>query len=493
MTHTLHDLAKELPSVEAAAAEGHKLFHLVVLALFERGAPMTLSELVERLAPVVDPASGDLAMSIQKAWHGLHPVLRGRDGRFTLDHDERELKMALVGMDLWRPSRAGPAAQEPPQVRERADTDPLTAEELEAAFAGNTAWRSAAREIASVLDANGRPMTLAEVDAHLQKLVGSPCRSHLPPASGHSIAKLILQSEDEFLRLDHESEALPAMRRAVRKAAHTVLETRTRAARTAEEMRAHQIASETREREAVARLATLSRALLRVFPGPEVQAATLIDTQDRTIRTFVGDVSELPDALRRYQVLVGIGLRDALAALQLDPTRWQLVELDPPRKTRKLNKSGRTLKITTPMLISSSVGISRAIGDPKQTAAWLAAGDHGKVTRRLESDAKHLYAYWRYGALHGSVRLLWGFLDEALAVDWRMPGEPSLYSVLAQARKENRAVDLVLGRSAPGWSDPWSRARRVRVVDHGPWEVTVNDGTESLHIPSCEVQAVRLA
>ncbi len=205
------------------------------------------------------------------------------------------------------------------------------------------------------------------------------------------------------------------------------------------------------------------------------------------------NVTELPEVLRRYDVLVGIGLRDALAALQLDPTGWQLVELDPPRKTRKLNKAGRTLKITTEMLIGSSVGISHAIGDPEKTAAWLAAGDYGKVTRRLESDAKHLYAYWRYGVLHGHVRLRWGFLDEALPVDWRLPGEPGLYEILAQARKENRAVDLVLGSSAPGWGDPWSRARRLRVVDHGPWEVTVNDGRQSFYVPSGEVQAVRLA
>lgn len=56
-------------------------------------------------------------------------------------------------------------------------------------------------------------------------------------------------------------------------------------------------------------------------------------------------------------------------------------------------------------------------------------GNRPKLERRLESDLKSLAAYYRYGILHGGVRLRWGFLDEMVPVDWSQPGDACAYGI----------------------------------------------------------------
>ena len=125
-------------------------------------------------------------------------------------------------------------------------------------------------------------------------------------------------------------------------------------------------------------------------------------------------------------------------------------------------------------------------------AEHLGRGDHAKLAHRIESDAKALHAFYQYGAFHGCVRLRWGFLDEVLGVDWTLPGEPLLYEILKCAVEEGAEVDLVVG-AAPGWSDPWARARRARIVSVEPWTVTVSLLDEVCRIDQRDIQAVRPA
>jgi hypothetical protein len=190
--------------------------------------------------------------------------------------------------------------------------------------------------------------------------------------------------------------------------------------------------------------------------------------------------------------LAGLYLRETLHGLRLDPDRWRLVDLKPPQKSRRINRSGRMLNITPELLISSTTGISRPLGDPAKVAQYLAEGASGKLTRRLESDVKALYAFYHYGVLHNCVRLRWGFLDEMCPVDWTLPGEPHLHEVLRRAKEACTPVDLIIG-SAPGWADPWSRARRGFVVEVEPWQVTVRLDGEVWRFDRRDIQAVRVA
>lgn len=59
---------------------------------------------------------------------------------------------------------------------------------------------------------------------------------------------------------------------------------------------------------------------------------------------------------------------------------------------------------------------------------------------------------------------------------WRHPDEPSLHGIVAEAYDEGRAVEVIVG-SAPGWAEPWSRAKRCRVVQEEQWkDVLVDEG-----------------
>ncbi len=109
----------------------------------------------------------------------------------------------------------------------------------------------------------------------------------------------------------------------------------------------------------------------------------------RSIRVFIGDaIAAVPDALSGFDLLVGLHIRKTLHVLRLDPDRWRLVDLRPPQKSRRLNRRGRTLKITPELLIWGTTGIARPLGDPENVARYLARGEAGKLARRLESDVK---------------------------------------------------------------------------------------------------------
>ena len=99
---------------------------------------------------------------------------------------------------------------------------------------------------------------------------------------------------------------------------------------------------------------------------------------------------------------------------------------------------------------------------------------------------------YNYGVLHGHVRLRWGFLDEGLPVDWALPGDMHLYGVLDACRAAGRRVDLVWG-SAPGWADPWSRARRREVIAVDGGCVVVESEGQQWSLSRDEIQAVRPA
>ena len=158
----------------------------------------------------------------------------------------------------------------------------------------------------------------------------------------------------------------------------------------------------------------------------------------------------------------------------------------------KINKRGRTLRITATLLVQGSCGISRPFGEEKKLAEYLAQGELTKLRRRLESDVKSLYALYEYGRLHGTVRLRWGFLDEHIPAPWVHPDEPTLHDLKRSAFQAQAPLEVVTG-SAPGWSEPWSRARLAYVRQgEKKWQTWLVD-PDGHPIFEEEVQRARLA
>ncbi len=227
----------------------------------------------------------------------------------------------------------------------------------------------------------------------------------------------------------------------------------------------------------------------------QIEAATVLDLASRTFTYFgPGEIGRLVQHLAGYQVLVGLHVRDLAIALGLDPEARTLVDLKPPQRSVVVNKQGKKLKITPELLVSGTTGIGSPLADPAKVAEYLATGDDRKLARRLESDAKALFAFYRYGVLHGFVRLRWGFLDELYAVEWALPGDAQLRELEDAARANGTPVDLVTG-NAPGWGDPWSRAVRVHVPDPpAPWPYLVTEGAGGpSYLDRRDIQAVRPA
>jgi hypothetical protein len=259
-------------------------------------------------------------------------------------------------------------------------------------------------------------------------------------------------------------------------------------------MRARSEAVKRERAEHGAALARMSRVLLVAFPTKTPRVVSLLDVGAHTITTFVDE--ELVEARARladYDMWCGVDVRATARELGVEPGDRRLGELGPPQKTRKLNRRGRTLKITTALLIQGSCAISRPLGDPKTLAGYLRRGELTKLRRRLEADAKALHALYEYGRLHGAVRLRWGFLDERLAAPWVHGDEARLDHLEETALAMDVPLEVVVG-TAPGWEAPWARARLVR-VEQDPrtrWQrwLVGEDGAAIHHE---DVQRARLA
>ena len=355
------------------------------------------------------------------------------------------------------------------------DDVPLSEDEVRWAFGQHSLSSvSGLRQAAAVLDARREPMAVEDLESYLSKL--TPHRSRLSTDPGHwrsPTCGLTPKGGYRSNRRPPKSRPCRAVRDLrvrgkwkKRSGSDSIAPVKSAKAELAVEQ-------EQARREA----AQLRRAVLRVVPDHgSPAAAALLDVGARAIKTFVGDeLAQLPAAIEAFDLVASLRVREALYSAGIaDPDRFRLVDLQSPQKTRRLNRQGRCLTITPELLITSSTGISRPLGEPAKVAAYLAEGQEGKLRRRIESDVKSLFAFYNYGVLHGHVRLRWGFLDERLPVDWALPGDMHLHDVLNACRAAGRRVDLVWG-SAPGWVDPWSRARSARVsrsVD--AWQFTAS-------------------
>lgn len=235
------------------------------------------------------------------------------------------------------------------------------------------------------------------------------------------------------------------------------------------------------------------RAIIHGFyVDKQLVAVTLLDMDQRSIETSHSEsVLLVANQLSQYSVLIGLNPRRLLNQLGInDVLPWRLIDLAHHPKSKQINKSGRKLAITTEMLITSSTGISRPLGDSVKMHDYYLKGKQGALTKRLESDAKSLFAFYSYGSLHNGIRLRWGFLSEGYSTEWGVPGEPSLYTFVKQKMTTGEPFEFVRG-TAPGWSEPWSRGKIgvVKAINYRDVELQIDE--ERVVIPREEFQAVR--
>ena len=464
-------------------------FRLLIVVLLERGEPVTLREAAARFEEAgVAPVARALA-SLKRCKPARPPIYRDGD-RYALDPHDAEVDRWVIRLDLRPPQAPSPPVDRPaPEPLPSVDA-PLTAAHLDEAWRDGvpSSW-SAQRVVLCVLDAHGRAMDPEDVVS----FVPAGSRWHLVSAKAGNYwrrGSAIRERQDGRWELDPNHDAL----RSARQAVIDRIENRRGWAQPDPAAVAAVREQFEREREARAQqLGRMRRVVVHAFPAGKPEAIVLVDVAEREIETFIGDeIARAVEKLAAYDVIAAIDVRKLLRTLRFEPGERRLGELGPPQKTKTINRRGRTLTITTGLLIQGSCGISRPLGDAKKLREHLAGGQLTKLRRRLEADAKSLYAIYQYGLLHGTVRLRWGFLDERLPAPWAHRDEVVLYKLKSQAYRRGVPLEIVVG-TAPGWADPWSRLQLAYVQREpgGWWTWLVDDEGREIH--EDEIQLARLA
>ncbi len=373
---------------------------------------------------------------------------------------------------------------------------PLTSFEVDEAFRGQSlsSW-SFQRLAIAVLDTYGGSRSGAEVVALIKLITGWKVLEE--ERAAYWRAGAIVVHPNGLWSLAPEHPAIPAARRAVRDQIAKVRRWKAMGPDPAV-VAAYQKRAREREAAHAAELARLRRVLVHAFPADAPAAASIIDLATREMVTWTAATADEREELRAhlrgrladYDFIAALGVRPLLRALEFDPGDRRLADLGPPQKTMTLNRRGRVLKITNELLVQGSCGISRPFGEPERMRTYILNGQIARLTKRIEADAKSLFALYQYGKLHGAYRLRWGFLDEMLRVSWVDWDEPRFHQFIASALEKGCAVEVVAG-SAPGWEEPWKRAVRCEIQAGGhAWDHVVVD-EDGFVVAGDDVQMVR--
>jgi hypothetical protein len=477
---------------DARTSPDANYYGLFLVALLERGGPLTLEEAALRFDEAgVAPASEALA-SLKRCKPARPPIYRDGD-HYSLDPHDDETDLWAFRLGL-RPARAVPFhVMRPDSGPPRTLDQSLTVPELDEAWRDGipNTW-SAQRIAVAVLDAHDTTMAAADVLAFVRARSEWSLLKADSAQYWRSGAAVRVRGDGRW-ELDRAHDAVRSARAAVRERI-TIVRRWADMRPDLAAIKANQQRVE-RERQAHGQeLARMRRVLIHAFPAARPEAVVLVDVAERTIATFVGE-EEIAQAARQlavYEIIGAIGVRPLLRAMSVDPGERRLAELGPPQRTRQINRRGRTLTITSRLLAQGSCGISRPFGDDRTVREYLQRGERTKLRRRLEADAKSLYALYQYGRLHGAVRLRWGFLDEMLPAPWVHRDEPTLHHLPKEAYARGLPVDVVVG-SAPGRADPWSRVKRAfPATDAWGWPSRLVD-EQGYEIPRADVQVARLS
>ncbi|MFN7131301.1 MAG: hypothetical protein ACK4N5_04420, partial [Myxococcales bacterium] len=378
-----------------------------------------------------------------------------------------------------------PAPVPGPEVR-------LTPGELDEAFKNSNLYSWSAMRLAlAVLDAHGGPLEPSAAVATLTSRTKWHVLRERSESFGRRPSAVAVCADGRWDIAADAGEAVLKMRTAVRA---RVADARVRGVLRPDPEEQKRLFEERAQQRAAhgAKLARLSRALLVGFPAKQPRAVALLDVAAHELSTYVGgELASLAARLEQYEIIGAVEVRSLLRALGIDPGQRRLAELGPAQKTITIDDAGRTLKLTTGMLVEGSCGISKPFGEERRLAEYLEAGELTKLRRRLEADVKSLYALYEYGRLHGVVRLRWGYLDERILAPWVHRDEPTLYRLMQTARELEVPLEVVVG-SAPGWEEPWARARLAFVQgDETAWRTWLVD-EDGEPIEEADVQRARL-
>jgi hypothetical protein len=264
---------------EAKSSPDANYYSLLIVALLERGAPMTLEDAAARFAGAGVTSSADEALAaLKRCKPARAPIYRDGDS-YALDPHDDEVDFWLFRLGL-RPPRSAPLRAVPNLSAPLPSADqPLTIAALDEAWGEGvpSAW-SAQRVAVAVLDAHQSPMSGADVMAFVS------ARSRWCPLRPESAqfwrSGPIVVRQDGVWELDWTHDVVRSTREAVR--------ARVSDMRRWASIRPDPAAIEAhlqrieRERQAHAReLAAMRRVLVHAFRASRPRALALVDVAAR--------------------------------------------------------------------------------------------------------------------------------------------------------------------------------------------------------------------
>lgn len=455
------------PDLATLAADPQvSLRHLAMAVLLARSRPVAWDELVATIAALGSRGDGPrLHTSLTRSLAAATAFVHRPDGRLDVDLSSRDWSWFRIATDA-QPG-GGPPTAPPEPLPPLPDPDvPLTCAELEGTITDVAAAAlSVTARLVAALDVAGPRVTPAQVEALWVTWTGKG--RFLSESSLHYFTSpLVRRLPGPAFQYADAATLSPAARttlRAARAAVRAALLASQTMRRADEHWKETERRWKTEGRQRIVDAQCARRALVHPFRHDgRVVAVTILDAAERTTTTLVGEeeLGRLASFLGGYDVLVGLGLRDALVALErLNAQPARIVDLAATPRSRRI--AGRVVKLTTADWLQGSLGRTAALDDPERLAQDLARGDRARFAARLERDAKTLFAFYRYGVIHRAVRLRRGSLDAQAPVDWCEPGDGSLREYLDDLEKGGGPIE-VLFPPAPPFEARWERASVFR-------------------------------
>jgi hypothetical protein len=204
------------PRIEDARSSADANYYsLLLVALLERGEPMTLEEVAARFAAAgIAPTREQALLSLKRCKPARAPIYRDGD-LYALDPHDDEVSFWLFRLGL-RPARGAPLRTVQHSYGPLPSTDhPVTVAALDEAWREGvpSSW-SAQRVAVAVLDAHQSPMSGGDVMAFVS------ARSRWSPLRAESVqfwrSGAVVVREDGLWELDKRHDAVRSMRAAVR-------------------------------------------------------------------------------------------------------------------------------------------------------------------------------------------------------------------------------------------------------------------------------------
>ncbi|MCC7144660.1 MAG: hypothetical protein IT349_21375 [Candidatus Eisenbacteria bacterium] len=437
-------------------------FDRLLIALLERGEPMTLTAVAERFDSAgVAPAAFALE-ALKKCRPGRPPLYRDGD-LYGVDchHPELDLRLFILGLRAARAPRVQLVkltAPHPPSPEE-----PLTSAELEEAWGGRDLY-SLPRYVLvlAVLEALGRPASAEEVAQFVNSRAGREVIRTDPAVWKRPGSPVALLADGRW-SIGSDPDALRSARHRIRERIEDERRRRT-SSTDAAVIRALGLAADRRREAHAAELSLLRRALLVGFPIARPQVLLVADLSARSIATFTGaEVDSANELIANFDLLGGIEIRTILKGIGVDHERFRVSELSPPQRTITIAEGGRPTKVTLDLLIAHSCLVERRMSDTKSKLAQVRAGSLAALQRRLERDLDLLVAYYEYSRLHHCFTLRQRGWEAKIPVPWIDRDETSLWRLLRSAAEAQLPLEAVVG-AAPDWRDPWRGAESLRVA-----------------------------